>query len=88
MEELLHEKDIEAEKPKKLDMDELLALKMELTMNKKRLTGHEAHLREETTDYEWANEYIEQIEASKRKKSLSALEASPFSPAKNKKLKV
>ena len=47
-------------------MNELLAMKGELIKQKKRLAGHEAHLREETTDFEWANEYAEQIEYAKR----------------------
>jgi len=42
-------------------------MKNELIMNKKRLTDHEAHLRDETTDMEWENEYYDQIEAKQRR---------------------
>ena len=58
-EENIQRNDLETEKPKKLDLDALLAIKNELLMNKKRLKDHEAHLEDEMTEVEWENEYNE-----------------------------
>ena len=61
-------------------------MKNELIMNKKRLTNHEAHLRDETTNFEWENEYLEQIEAKQRKEAHQPIDNNSILN-KNKKLK-